>query len=94
MQQTETDLEDCEKIKVKVDWCDNNYAAVTEDDRLLGMIIVTAKTYNALFDTLRNAVEEHVQKERSLAFPNWLKEGRFDFCVELGTAAQLKKSEQ
>lgn len=83
-----------EKIKVKVDWCDDNYAAVTEDDRLLGMVIVTAKTYNALLDKLRIAVEAHVREDNDHSFPDWLKEGRFDFCVELGTTAQLKESEQ
>lgn len=83
-----------EKIKVKVDWCDKNYAAVTEDDRLCGMVIVTAKTYDALLDSLRKAIEEHVAEETDYAFPDWLAEGRFDFSVELGTAALLKQSEQ
>ncbi len=83
-----------EKIKVKVDWCDKNYAAVTEDDRLFGMVIVTAKTYSALLGNLRKAVEEHVQEETDYAFPSWLTEGHFDFSIELGTAALLKKSEQ
>ncbi len=83
-----------EKIAVKIDWCDKNYAAVTEDERLNGMVIVTGKTYDILLDNLRKAIEEHVQEETECAFPDWLTYGNYDFDVELGTAALLKKSEQ
>mgnify|MGYP000037221849 FL=1 len=37
-----------EKIKVKVDWCDKNFGAVTEDDVLCGMVVATSKSYESL----------------------------------------------
>lgn len=40
-----------EKIKVKVDWCDKNFGAVTEDDVLCGVVIATSK---AMMDLCRN----------------------------------------
>lgn len=45
-----------ERIKVKIDWSSDNFAAVTEDDRLGGMVIVTASFYDKLIKDLREAM--------------------------------------
>ena len=50
-----------EKIKVKVDWCDKNFGAVTEDDVLCGMVVATSKSYESLMIELSEAVREHVE---------------------------------
>ena len=50
-----------EKIKVKVDWCDKNFGAVTEDDVLCGVVIATSKSYDGLMQELSDAVCEHVE---------------------------------
>lgn len=44
-----------EKIKVKVDWCDKNFGAVTEDDVLCGVVVATFKILlKAMMDLCRN----------------------------------------
>lgn len=80
-----------EKIKVKIDWCDKNFGAVTDDERLDGMVIVTASTYDKLINDLREAIHEHVEDEN---VPEWLKNGEFDFDEEFGAAALIRRCEQ
>ena len=66
-----------EKIKVKVDWSDKNFAAVTDDARLCGMVLVTASTYEKLMSDLRDAIVEHVEGVEAEGddLPEWLKCG-------------------
>mgnify|MGYP000273135094 FL=1 len=63
-----------EKIKVKVDWCDKNFGAVTEDDVLCGMVVATSKSYESLMIELSEAVREHVKDYCRMAkrFPSGL----------------------
>ena len=61
-----------------MDWSGDNFAAVTEDDRLGGMVIVTAMTREGLMSDLREAIHEHVADED---VPEWLKCGDYDFEV-------------
>ena len=84
------------KIHVKVDWCEKNYGAVTECDALNGVVAVTAKTYEGLMNELAEAVRLHV--EGCLAdgdpLPEWLVKGDYEFDIELGTSALLRRCEQ
>mgnify|MGYP002791103368 CR=1 FL=1 len=73
-----------EKIKVKVDWCDKNFGAVTEDDVLCGVVIATSKSYDGLMQELSDGE----------TVPEWLVNGDYEFDVELGVAALLRKCEQ
>ena len=50
-----------EKIHVKLDWCEKNYAAVTECEALNGLVTVTNKTYEGLMKDLAEAVRFHVE---------------------------------
>jgi hypothetical protein len=85
-----------EKIKVKVDWCDKNFGAVTEDDVLCGMVVATSKSYESLMIELSEAVREHVEGllQDGETLPEWLVSGDYEFDVELGVAALLRKCEQ
>ena len=85
-----------EKIHVKVDWCEKNYAAVTECEALNGLVTVTNKTYEGLMKDLAEAVRFHVEgcTEDGDAMPEWLAAGDYEFDVELGTSALLRKCEQ
>lgn len=85
-----------EKIKVKVDWCDKNFGAVTEDDALCGMVIATSKSYDGLMAELSDAVRQHVEglSQDGEIVPEWLAVGDYEFDVELGIAALLRKCEQ
>ncbi|MBU9914891.1 CopG family transcriptional regulator [Phocaeicola vulgatus] len=73
------------KIKVKVDWCGKNFGAVTEENVLCGMVVTTSKSYEGLMDELAVAVREHIEG---------LVRGDYEFDVELGMAALLRKCEQ
>ena len=85
-----------EMVKVKIDWCDKNYAAVTEDERLCGMVIVTAPTYERVINDLREAIREHVEgvMAEGEEVPAWLKSGEYEFEVELGAQALIRRCEQ
>lgn len=85
-----------EKIRVKVDWCDKNFGAVTEDDVLCGMVVVTSKSYDALMVELSEAVRQHVEGllQDGEKVPGWLAAGEYEFDIELGVAALLRKCEQ
>lgn len=84
------------RVKVKIDWCNKNWAAVTNDEQLCGMVIVTAKTYDALIKELRDGVAEHVMalKEENEDVPQWLEQGDYEFEIEFGTAALIRRAEQ
>ena len=77
------------KIKVKVDWCDKNFGAVTEEDVLCGMVVATSKSYEGLMDELAAAVREHIEGlvQDGEVLPDWLVRGDYEFDVELGMAA-------
>ncbi len=83
-------------IRVKIDWCDKNYGAVTEDERLCGMVIVTASTYEGVINDLREAIREHVEGvvAEGEEVPEWLKSGEYEFEVELGAQALIRRCEQ
>lgn len=85
-----------EKIKVLVDWCDKNFGAVTECEALNGLVTVTAKTYDGLMRELKEAVRLHVHYsvEDGEDVPEWLAAGEYEFDIELGMAALLRKCEQ
>lgn len=85
-----------ERIKVKVDWCDKNFGAVTEADVLCGMVIATSKSYDGLMAELATAVRVHVEGlvQDGEMLPEWLVKGDYEFDVELGMAALLRKCEQ
>ena len=85
-----------EKIHVKVDWCDKNYGAVTECEELDGVVAVTNKTYEGLMEDLAAAIAEHVAGcvADGDELPMWLIDGEYEFDIELGTSALLRKCEQ
>lgn len=85
-----------ERIKVKIDWCNKNWAAVTEDEQLGGMVIVSAKTYDGIIKELREGISDQViaLKEDGEDVPQWLEQGNYEFDIEFGTAALIRRAEQ
>lgn len=84
-----------EKIKVLVDWCERNFAAVTECEALGGVVVATAKDYDTLMDELKQGVALHVEgmMKDGDEVPAWLAAGSYGWDIELGTAALLRKAE-
>lgn len=85
-----------EKVKVKIDWSDHNFGAVTECEVLGGVVIVTAKTYDALMEELPKAIQDHIMgmEQDGEIIPEWLRQGQYEYDIELGTAALLRKCER
>lgn len=85
-----------EKVKVKIDWSDSNFGAVTECEALNGVVVVTAKTYDALMSDLSESIKEHVDgmRQDGEPVPVWLSQGDYEYDIELGMAALLRKCEQ
>lgn len=85
-----------DKINVKVDWCEKNYGAVTECEALNGVVAVTSKTYDGLMADLADAVRLHVEGcvADGDTLPEWLVKGEYEFDIELGTSALLRRCEQ
>ena len=71
------------KIKVKVDWCDKNFGAVTEEDVLCGMVVATSKSYEGLMDELAAAVREHIEGlvQDGEVLTDWLVRRDYEFDV-------------
>lgn len=85
-----------EKIKVKIDWCDKNFGAVTEDEVLGGMVLATSKSYDGLIKELSDGIRQHVEwmLQNGETVPEWLVAGNYEFDIELGIAALLRKCER
>lgn len=85
-----------ETVKVKIDWSDHNFGAVTECEALGGIVIVTAKTYDALIEELTKAIQEHIASlmQDGERVPEWIRQGQYEYDIELGTAALLRKCER
>ena len=64
-------------IKTLIDWCDKNFSAVTEDERLCGMVTAAGKTYDELMRNLRSAMACHIKGllEDGEQLPEWLVNG-------------------
>lgn len=80
-----------EQIKIKVNWCDKNYAAVSDDERLHGVVIATAGSYDELLVEVRRAIAEHAGDMEEVA--PWVKAGEYGLDVELGAAALIRLAE-
>lgn len=85
-----------EKIKVKIGWAEKNYAAVTDDDRLNGIIITTHKTYNGLVSDIYESLEEHTQYriEDGEDVPEWLKNKEYELEIEYSASALIRRAEE
>ena len=85
-----------ERVKILVDWCDKNFCASTDDDRIGGSVVATHRTYDGVIEALHEALSFHI--EGCLAdgdeLPNWLVEGEYDLEVDLSVSALLRRSEQ
>ncbi len=85
-----------EKIKVYVDWCDKNFGASTDDERIGGSVVVTHRSYEGVVVALREALAFHVESCVSDGdlLPAWLVSGEYELEFEMSTSALLRRSEQ
>ena len=84
-----------EKLRIIIDWCDRNYGAVVEDDRIGGAVVATHKTHKGIISAIEEALRFHV--ETAVAdgdeLPTWLVDGDYELCYEYSTAAIIRRSE-
>lgn len=84
-----------EKIKIIIDWCDRNYGASVEDDRIGGAVVATHKTHEGILAAIEEALRFHVETavEDGDELPAWLVDGEYELCFEYSTAAIIRRSE-
>ena len=80
------------KVKIKVDWCDKNFAACPENENIA--CVVTHKTLEGLQNDMEEAFREHIEWmiEDGDALPEEFL-GDIEFEYHLTTRAQLRYSE-
>lgn len=77
-----------EKIKVNVQWCDDNFGAALEN--VPGAVVVTAKTYDKLKQEVSEALRLHMEEMESFGdeVPEWWKKGDYMFDYVLTDAGE------
>lgn len=79
-----------EKIRVVIDWCDRNYGASVEDDRIGGAVVATHKSHEGVLKAIAEALRFHV--ESAIAdgdeLPSWLVSGDYELCFEYSQQLQ------
>lgn len=84
-----------EKIRIIIDWCDRNFGASVEDERIGGAVVATHKTYEGILKAVAEALRFHVETavEDGDELPAWLVDGDYELCFEYSTAAIIRRSE-
>ena len=84
-----------EKIRIIIDWCDRNFGASVEDERIGGAVVATHKTYEGILKAVAEAMRFHVETavEDGDELPAWLVDGDYELCFEYSTAAIIRRSE-
>lgn len=85
-----------EKIKVNIAWCDKNFGASIDDNKVPGSVVATDKTLEGVKSAIADALRFHV--EGMLAdgdvVPEWLINGDYELDFYLETSALLRKCER
>lgn len=83
-----------EKIKIRVEWADKNYAACTEDfETLNGVVVATSKTFDGLKKELESALRFHIagSLQDGDILPKWLVDGDYELEYAMEISALLHK---
>ena len=84
-----------ETIKVYIDWVDKNFGATVED-RILGSVVATDKTFEGVKDSIASAFSFHIEGmlKDGDDVPSWLANGDSSFDYKLTASALLHNIEQ
>ena len=85
-----------EKIHVLVGWSGKNFGTSIDDERIGGVVAVTAKTYGELQVRTREALEFHIEgvMEDGVEIPSWLAAGEYELEWEMELAAMIRHCEE
>ena len=80
-----------EKIKVKIGWSGDNYAALIEN--INGIVIATHKTFEGIKKEIKSALEFHIEGllEDGDTVPDFVRDNNYELDFELQTSAILKR---
>lgn len=78
-----------EKIKVLIEWTDNNFSAGT--GKINGVVMAAGKTLEAVKKEFESAFKFHIQGslKDGDALPDYIVKGKYEFDFELGASAML-----
>jgi predicted RNase H-like HicB family nuclease len=81
-----------QRINVKIEWCENNYTAFTENSELLnGIVVATATTINEIKKEIISAIKFHIDgciQDGDKLTEN-IKSGEYEIEYNLETSALL-----
>jgi hypothetical protein len=85
-----------EKIKVNVEWTENNFAAVAFGNNINGSIVVTNKDLDQLKEDFIEALEFHIEGsvKDGDKLPNWVVNKQYELEFVLETSALLRDAEK
>ncbi|MDR1985043.1 MAG: CopG family transcriptional regulator [Prevotellaceae bacterium] len=83
-----------EKIKVLINWCENNYST-SISDKGIGVIVATAKTLDGIKKEIAEALQQRIEwaVEDNENIEDWAKNGDYTLEFELDTSALLRSIE-
>ncbi len=67
------------KIKVNIEWCEQNYVAALEDEQVQGAVVATDKTLEGVKQSFADALAFHIEGMVADGDepPHWLVEGQY-----------------
>ena len=82
-----------EKIRVDVQWCDNNFGA-TLGENVPGSVVVTAKSYEDLLKEVPETLRFHINGmlEDGDDVPQWLRDEDYEFDYNLVDVATMLRA--
>jgi len=85
-----------EKIKVNIAWCDKNFGASIDDNKVPGSVVATDKTLDGVKSAIADALRFHVEGMLADgdAVPGWLIDGGYELDFYLEISALLRKCER
>lgn len=85
-----------ERIKVNIAWCDKNFGASVDDEKVFGSVVATDKTLEGVKTAIADALHFHI--EGMLAdgdeVSDWLVAGEYELFFYLETSALLRSCER
>ncbi len=85
-----------ETIKVNIDWCDKNFGASVEDEKIEGCVVATHGTLEGVKKAISEALRFHVDGMVADGdqVPAWLSEGDYILEYHCTVAAILRSCER
>lgn len=85
-----------ESVRIDVAWCEKNFGASVNDEKVPGSVVATDKTFEGVQESIAEALRFHVEGMMADGddVPEWLAKGDYELKFNLDTPALLRRCEQ